>query len=585
MVENNETLDAGAYEIIKKRLSTQKETLTRKLNELNNARKEVFNSTNFVLKANQRITTENNCVARGIHALDNICIFGYNVHFGLRTEIKLEDVFSIYQYEDGQFIPQPLNLIEDPNFLNDYQNLYKYYRDSIFSKFRRTENYIYFIFQTSKNPEDLKAFKWLIKDGKLIYENDRSIHEVKTPIQFEFDWVKTNLEDRRLGKFPHISILDKVFIEALHGDITFKIEDNTDSGKGIYSEKVFNTDQQLDDAEYYYADLGNLIAIRIKPYQEDFRAYIFNLRTKEVVNIKSLNNSVVLLPDNQGVIFSNGYYLQNGSYKIFDSLLENVTFLKKVASPNGEDYLYVYCHVESNTYILMSYNIIQQVVETPIICNGFTIFKNGDLIYFRTEAEATRHHQVQIWDTPYATVFEEKEEKQDDPIYKVGNRQIVQAMAESQEVIQLINKEDSYEGLYEDIQKKTRSIIDSYFWINNPELNNIGESLQQIEEIANSAIDEFVKVQSQRKFAVEQVEHSNKKLVNLNFQINSTQIENLDQLVHQLAEARSLQGEVIDLKNVRYVNVDSVDKLLEELKNITANLSDKTIEYLLKDEA
>ena len=585
MVENNETLDAGAYEIIKKRLSTQKETLTRKLNELNNARKEVFNSTNFVLKANQRITTENNCVARGIHALDNICIFGYNVHFGLRTEIKLEDVFSIYQYEDGQFIPQPLNLIEDPNFLNDYQNLYKYYRDSIFSKFRRTENYIYFIFQTSKNPEDLKAFKWLIKDGKLIYENDRSIHEVKTPIQFEFDWIKTNLEDRRLGKFPHISILDKVFIEALHGDITFKIEDNTDSGKGIYSEKVFNTDQQLDDAEYYYADLGNLIAIRIKPYQEDFRAYIFNLRTKEVVNIKSLNNSVVLLPDNQGVIFSNGYYLQNGSYKIFDSLLENVTFLKKVASPNGEDYLYVYCHVESNTYILMSYNIIQQVVETPIICNGFTIFKNGDLIYFRTEAEATRHHQVQIWDTPYATVFEEKEEKQDDPIYKVGNRQIVQAMAESQEVIQLINKEDSYEGLYEDIQKKTRSIIDSYFWINNPELKNLGESLQQIEEIANSAIDEFVKVQSQRKFAVEQVEHSNKKLVNLNFQINSTQIENLGQLVHQLANARSLQGEVIDLKNVRYVNVDSVDKLLEELKNITANLSDKTIEYLLKDEA
>lgn len=585
MVENNETLDAGAYEIIKKRLSTQKETLTRKLNELNNARKEVFNSTNFVLKANQRITTENNCVARGIHALDNICIFGYNVHFGLRTEIKLEDVFSIYQYEDGQFIPQPLNLIEDPNFLNDYQNLYKYYRDSIFSKFRRTENYIYFIFQTSKNPEDLKAFKWLIKDGKLIYENDRSIHEVKTPIQFEFDWIKTNLEDRRLGKFPHISILDKVFIEALHGDITFKIEDNTDSGKGIYSEKVFNTDQQLDDAEYYYADLGNLIAIRIKPYQEDFRAYIFNLRTKEVVNIKSLNNSVVLLPDNQGVIFSNGYYLQNGSYKIFDSLLENVTFLKKVASPNGEDYLYVYCHVESNTYILMSYNIIQQVVETPIICNGFTIFKNGDLIYFRTEAEATRHHQVQIWDTPYATVFEEKEEKQDDPIYKVGNRQIVQAMAESQEVIQLINKEDSYEGLYEDIQKKTRSIIDSYFWISNPELKNLGESLQQIEEIANSAIDEFVKVQSQRKFAVEQVEHSNKNLVNLNFQINSTQIENLDQLVHQLADARSLQGEVIDLKNVRYVNVDSVNKLLEELKNITANLSDKTIEYLLKDEA
>src|SRR5690606_2773937 len=309
MQENKEvpikqdSLDTGSYEIIRKRLLTQRDDLAKRVNELNSARKEVFNSTSFVLKANQRITTENNCVARGIIALDNICIFGYNVHFGLRTEIKLEDVFSIYAFEDNHFNPLSLDLINDPNFITDYQNLYKYYRDSIFSKFRRTENFLYMIFQTSKNAEDRKAFKWLIKGDKLIYQDDRSIHEVKLPIQHEFSWTKTTLEDRRLGKFPHISILDKVFIEALHGDITFKIEDNTDSGKGIYSEKVTNLDQQLDDAEYYYADLGNLIAIRIKPYQEDFRAYVFNVRTKEVINLPSLNESAILLPDNQGIIF------------------------------------------------------------------------------------------------------------------------------------------------------------------------------------------------------------------------------------------------------------------------------------------
>src|SRR5690606_30146194 len=142
-----------------------------------------------------------------------------------------------------------------------------------------------------------------------------------------------------------------------------------------------------------------------------------------------------------------------------------VTFLKKIQSPNGEDYLYVYTQTASNTYILMSYNIIQQTVETPIICNGFTIFKNGNLIYFRTEAEATRHHQVQIWDTPYMAVLKENEERKDDPLFKVGNKQIVQAMAEAQEIIQLIGKEDSYEGLYEDILQKSRAIQDSYFRI------------------------------------------------------------------------------------------------------------------------
>lgn len=407
MEDQNIQLDSGTYEIIKRRLHTQKDALISRLKNLNQARKEVFSSTNFVLKSNQRISTENTCVARGIVALDDICIFGYNVHFGLRTEIKLDDVFSIYQFDGSQFTPQPLDLINDSSFVTDYQNLYKYYRDSIFSKFRLTENYLYMIFQISKNTDDLKAFKWLIKDGKLIYQDDRSIHEVNFPPQFEFDWTKTTLEDRRLGKFPHISILDKVFIEALHGDITFKIEDNTDSGKGIYSETVTNIDQQLDDADYYYADLGNMIALRIKPYQENFRAYIFNQRTKEVINLPSLNESAILLPDNQGVIFSNGYYLQNGTHKVFDLALENVRFIRKINSPNGEDFLYIFNHPETNTFILMSYNIIQQTVETPIICNGFTIFKDGSLIYFRTEPEATRHHQVQIWETPYMAVLKE----------------------------------------------------------------------------------------------------------------------------------------------------------------------------------
>src|SRR5690554_2861284 len=189
--DQNMQLDSGTYEIIKRRLQTQKDELISRLSQLNQARKEVFNSTNFILKANQRISTENTCVARGIVALDDICIFGYNVHFGLRTEIKLADVFSIYQFDGSQFIPQPLDLIDDETFLTDYQNLYKYYRDSIFSKFRLTENYLYMIFQISKNTDDLKAFKWLIKDGKLIYQDDRSIHEVNFPPQFEFDWTKT----------------------------------------------------------------------------------------------------------------------------------------------------------------------------------------------------------------------------------------------------------------------------------------------------------------------------------------------------------------------------------------------------------
>lgn len=581
-----ETLDAGAYEIIRKRLLTQKDFLSERLTKLNDARKEVFNSTNFALSANQRITTENTCVARGIIAFDKLCIFGYNVHFGLRTDIQLSDVFSIYLFQENQFIPQPLDLINDQNFFTDFQNLYKYYRDSIFSKFRRTDNYLYMVFQTSKSSQDLKAFKWLIKDGKLIYQDDRSIHEVKKADQFDFEWQKTSIDDRRLGKFPHISILDKIFIEAIGGDITFKIEDNTDSGKGIFTEKVTHLDQQLDDAEYYYADLGNLIAVKIKPFQEDFRAYIYNVRTKEVINIPALLDAAVLLPDNQGLIFSNGYYLQNGTYHLFDNNnLEHFQFFRRVNSPNGEDFMYIFNQDETNTYILLSYNIIQQTVETPIVCNGFTIFKDGSLIYFRTEEEATRHHQVQIWQTPYVERLIENTEKTNHPLYKIGNKDIVKAMAESQEVIQLINKEDSYEGLYEDIVKKANNIVDGYFWINDQETFELAVPLLEIKTVANTAIDEFAKVQIQKKFAQETLEKTEESIEEIVFKVNSTTYNQLDLLVEHLAEARKIQGKVIDLRSIRYINLERVQELENRLQEVNENLSTKTIEFLLLDEA
>ncbi|OJY84794.1 MAG: AAA family ATPase [Sphingobacteriales bacterium 40-81] len=578
-------LDSGTYEIIRNRLNEQRLDLSQRLAKLNTARKEIFNSSGFQLIANQRITTQNNGVARGIMAFGDLTIFAYNVHFGLREDIKLSDVFSIYRFANNYFEPQPLTLIEDANFITDFTNLYKYYRDSIFAHFRKTENYLYMVFQTSKNPDDRKAFKWLIKNGQLTYIDDRSIHEVRNAPQYDFQWIKTDLSNRRLGIHPHISILDKVFIEALNGDLTFKIENNTDSGKGIYSEPVLNKDQQLDDAEYHYADLGNLIAIKIKPYQEDFRAFIFNVRTKEVLPIPMLLYAGIVLPDNQGIIFPNGYYLQNGEYKIFESAITNLEYIRSLASPNGEDFLYVFYQRSSNTYVLMSYNMIVQQVETPIVCNGFTVFDDGTLVYFRSENEAVRHHHVQIWQTPYTVVLKENASMADNVLYKIGNKDIVSAMSESQEVIQLLQKEDSYEDLYEDIHKRANDIIDSYFWINDAATFDLAAPLTHIRDIADTAIDEFAKVQAQRQHARDVLSAMHKRVDQLVFDIKNTSVQSLDQLVQLLASTRSMQGAVIDLLNVKYIDTAAVNALKEILQQYNTSLSQNTVQFLLRDEA
>lgn len=397
-------LEDGTYEIIQSRLQKQKEALQNRLAKLNEERAKVFGSVETKLIANNRINTENNCISRDITTIGNLSLFGYNVHFGLRTEIKLEDVFSIYSYDGTQFVNKGLSILQNDTFILDFTNLYKYYRNTIFSKFAVIGNYLHMVFQLSDSISDVKTFKWLISDSTLTYVDNRSEHEFVYPNQHEFKWQDVTRDMQRYGKHPHVSILDKVFVETVGGDLTIKIENNTEDGKGILDELVAQADQTLDDGQYRFADLGNLIALEIKPFQEAARYFVYNHKIQEVKRINTIKDAAILLPNDQGIIFSNGYYLQSGAFKIFDNQLTDLKFQNKITSQNGEDFFYVFYQEKTGLYVLMSYNVIEQEVKTPIICNGFTFLKNGELCYFKDDEEQTRHHVIQIWQTPFLKV-------------------------------------------------------------------------------------------------------------------------------------------------------------------------------------
>ena len=108
---------------------------------------------------------------------------------------------------------------------------------------------------------------------------------------------KANRDQFIEGKHPHVSIEDIVFVETIEGDLTIKIENNTDTGKGIYSEPVENPDQRLDDAQIHYAIVGNLVILKMLPYQEeDYRYFVYNSKLQQVVRIDALEESCILLP-------------------------------------------------------------------------------------------------------------------------------------------------------------------------------------------------------------------------------------------------------------------------------------------------
>ncbi|GAB4423393.1 MAG: DNA repair ATPase [Bacteroidia bacterium] len=579
------TLESGTYELIRNRLGQHADALRSRLDTLNQQRKEVFGAVETQLIATGRITTANNCMPVDMAAVGHRFLFGYNVFLGLRSEIRIEDVFALYRFEpaDHSFHEEAvMNLVGDRQFLEDYQNLYKYYKDTIFAKFALIGPNLFMVFRVGKSDKDIKTFKWARTDEGLTYLGNRFDHEVRYPDQHEFVWQRTTRDMQRRGQHPHISILDRVFVETIGGDLTIKIEDNTDSGKGIYSEPVDHKDQTLDDAEFAYADLGNLIVLRIRPYQEKiYRYFIYNEKIREVLRVDSLEHACVLLPDGQGIVFANGYYLQSGEYKLFDTIAAGPNFEKRIVSTNGEDFLYVFNSPTRGEYVLLPYNLVEQQVQTPIVCHGYTIFPSGELCYFRAEAEPGRHHVIQVWQTPYGSAVGGSSPHADTWLYKVGNKDLVRGMAECRELLTLLSKDDNYGNLYVDLVKKTSDILDAYYWIARQETGNLAAPLRDIREAAASAIDEYEKVRKLRDQATQALQAARDKVDALTDRVRRHKAQRVDQFVGYLSELRTLRGELISLRDLRYMDIAAVDALEQRLVEQTQVQSEACVQFLL----
>ncbi|MFT2010866.1 DNA repair ATPase [Pontibacter sp. 13R65] len=579
-------LEGGTYEILRNRLQKNGNELRALLEQLNQERKGVFGAIETALLTTERITTENNCVPMDMVPVGYCMVFGYNVHLGLKSEVELSDVFGVYTYEGHSFHQQSLELLQHNQFVEDFKKLYKYYKNTQFVKFAVLGTHLFMVFRVGKGLNDIKTFKWLLQDDAIIYLDNRSDHEFVFPNQYDFSWKRTLRESQRKGKFPHVSIEDKVFVETTGGDLTIKVEDNTDTGQGIYAEEVEDKDQTLDDSEIYYSIIGNIIILKIRPYRENnYRYIVYNAKLKEARRIDALEHSCVLLPDGQGIIYAYGYYLQTGEFKEFDNNLQDMLFEKRIASPNGEDFLYIFYNKELGLYLLLSYNLITQQIETPIICHGYAVFENGELCYFRADEEPQKHHAIQIWQTPYIGPNFIIPVTQESYLYKIGNKDIVSAMSESNEVLALLQKEDSYENLYLDLIKKTTDVLDSYHWLNRAETYNLAAPMSAIRQTATAAVEEFEKVTSIKKNTKQQLEEVLGKADSLLNLLKFQKAEHINDYVRYLAELRTIRGEVVSLRDLRYADLMKIEAYEAQLQDFTQNISNATVTFLLKPNA
>lgn len=582
--------EGGAYEVIRKRLQEQGSLLERQIQQINTARLEEFGSSSLDVVARVRVRTENNCIARDIVQVGPLLLFGYNVFIGLKKTTQVEDVFAVFQLTGSgnelqlDEVKCTDTFLNDARFRKDFSELYHFYSQTKLLELTIKESKLLMGFQIGERLEDIRVFRWAVSpDGKKVdYIDNRGERDIQLPPSYDFVWKQLGREDTVNGKYAHVNVLDKVFVETTHGDLTIKVENNTASGLGIYSEPVEDQTQSITDAEYHYVALGDLILLKILPYKEtQYRYFVFNTLNNDVRRLDAIGASCVQLPEDHGIVFPGGYYLQSGEYKTFDNESKSLRFKRKIKSPNGEDVLYVFYDAKEGVVGLFAYNMISKSLQNPIYGHGYALRDDGKLIIFSAESEATRVHPMQIWETPYfSEEYASKRPASQSFFGRIGNAELVRGISDVLSVVRMIKNQSVSVRLYEDLTRAALRIFDDHYWIGEGETKAIRSLLKEINETANLAVDEFEKVksiQNQSSKALKEAEDHQNKLVT---RIRTASWESAEEYVNALDQLRKQRGHLATIKEYRYIDTASIASLDEEIEKVQEQLSIKTIEFL-----
>lgn len=598
-----EALAGGNYELIRRRLIAQAGELQTLTEALDARRKATFGSTELTVVGNERVRTEHNCVPRDIANVNGHLLFGYNVFLGLKQGTAVGDVLGLHQFkalDGGGFDLSALPaddpqsaFLRDPQFLRDFEDLYKYYRDTRLTALRVTDAQLLAVFQVSDRVDDLKVFRWRVEVGRdLQYVDNRGDRDYVFPRSHDFEWTLTGREHHVHGAHPHVNIEDVVFVETVGGDLTVKIEDNTEDGEGIYRELVEDANQTLDDAEIHYARLGHLVLLKMLPYRETrYRYLVYNTRTHDVQRIDAIGQACVQLPADHGIMFPGGYYLNTGEHKVFDGDIEGLEFKRIIKSPNGEDVMYVFYRRTDGHYQLLPYNLIRKAVQTPIECHGYSLFADGRMVVFRALSdEPTRIHPMQVWQTPFMSMEHAASAPTDarfPHLAKIGNADLVRGISDLHSIRRLATHGEANRAIYEDLIAATGRITDAYFWLSqaHEEIGPVTGALDQLRRTADLIVDEYEKVVQLKARAAEALADAEARHKAEVLPLRPEDFRRVEAHMEALTALRTRRGQLISLKEIRYMDLARVEALEAATVEAFDRVSQACVRFLLQDEA
>ncbi|MFZ5636167.1 MAG: DNA repair ATPase [Pseudomonadota bacterium] len=586
--------EGGAYEVLRKRLGEQGRQLRERAEALNAQRLQTFGSSRMEVVGRLRVRTEHNCVARDIVQVGEYLLFGYNVFIGLKKETLIQDVFSLYRLVEGAegYDVTPVDIagsfLSDPAFAKDFAELFAYYKNTRLLQLVVRDGKLLASFQIGERIEDVRVFRWQVDRGNVRYIDNRGERDIALPAPYDFEWIRATRELAVNGRHPHLNILDTVFVEAVEGDLTIKIENNTEDGLGIYREPVEDRNQSLDDAQIDYARVGSLILLRVLPYREQqWRYLVYNTLSHKVHRLDAIGQACVQLPEGHGIVFPGGYMLQNGETRTFDQAVQGMRYKRTIRSPNGEDVLYLFYEPLDGRIALFVYNTIQRGMQPPVLGQGYARFEDGRMVIFSAESsEPTRVHPMQVWQTPFSS--EDHAHRQatgNGFLERIGNPELVRGISDLLSLARGIEGDDVSAQRYQLLTQTTRRLFDQYHWIEDRHCEGLAPLLREIVASSESVLDEYEKVESIRRQSAEAMREAAARQQALFSGLDPDRWERVQDCVDALNGIAAQRGSLLTLRERRYVDTAAIDAMESALLEAQTRTGAATGEFLAGEKA
>ncbi|NED01664.1 AAA family ATPase [Streptomyces sp. SID6648] len=588
-------VDAGAYEVLRRRLSAQAGELVRRAEALNARRTEEFGSTGLRLLATEQVRTEHASVPRDLVAVGGKLLFGFERGPGARGEAGVDDVLLVRDAEgDSEAPANGDTLLDDDGFRREFSSLHRYFRDARLLRLRRAGGKLLAVFRTGENAEDIRVLRWALgPDGAPgAFLDAQGERDHVFPASHDFEWTVAGREAHVPGRHPHIAVGKGggLFVDTLGGTLTVKVTDDTESPDGIYEEPVDEPLQSLADADVEYAEVGPLTLLRVRPYKEtDWRHLVFNSLLSSVQRLDSIGPSCHRLPEDQGIIFPGGYYLTTGTAKTFDTAeeLTEPVFEGAVRSPNGEDVLYVFRSRDGLRSLLLPYNLIRQEVATPLTGRGHALLDDGTLILLRDNPDGpARVHPLQRWQTPYVSdTYAAARPAGTGPLARTGNADLVRGISDCLALAHGVRDMTPTTAVYGQLAADCARAQDRYHWLSDPELGALGEPLGELRATAQQVLAEFTAVQDLTRRAAGALEETAGRITALVRRVRGEVPGSASAWVERLTELRRAHGHLATVGEMRYADVERIAELSARTEDDIASAAQRAVSFLAREDA